>query len=760
MLTKATESRVAAVCDDRAVTRRLRFAPRSIAIAFALVTAALVASPSPAAAGKLRAGVAAFDITPANGGTTLGYVRPDIAVEGVHTRLTGRALVLGDGDTKVVLLATDLAFALDKDSVAARVADLGFTHETILYTGTHTHSGPGSLDDWQVEQLARAIREADANMVPARAGWGTRDVPGVGRNRSIEAHLANHGIEQFYGQGEPDDDPIGEKHTLDQTLRVLRVERLDGTPLAAWLNFPVHLTMSTPAVDVWDADVAAPATLHLENAIGPAGFVALYTNGASGDLMPVFDSYNATALMDLQGQRIALQARRAWRAAGRRLEGAPAVDVRWTRACYCGQEVAPGRRVDSEPVFGLPFLGGSEDGASIFHEPAATEGRRLPAEAADPVQGRKIRAVPSRPLEVHETNPEFQAIRVGDRLLLAAPGEPSVEMARRFQRAVEPVLPAGVRESFLVGLSNDYMGYLTTPEEYEMQHYEGGHTVFGTSTSLLAESTFVELARAMRDGSPAPGPSQPAELGDSGGAAPAVGNGGTAGQLLEGPGRRVRRMSTLRVVWEGAAGGVDRPADRPFLVLERRKRGGWRAADSDLGLSFLWREQEGSYGAIYDVGPALPIGRYRIRISSGSYELFTDRFRIVRSSRLIVRGVKAKRKRSDTQLIVRAQNPPPDPEQSLTHRSRAAAGGRAVIRIRGQRYVARWSKRRQGWVAVVDGRVAKGTRAKVNVRDRYGNRARRAKVRIGKLAPLNWPPNMGIGGGRTPGPFGEGAFPP
>jgi neutral ceramidase len=736
---------------------------RRVAWPFAALAclAAGFSSPASAEAAPLRAGAASFDITPPNGGMTLGYVRPDIPVEGVHTRLTGRALVLDDGDTEVVLLATDLAFALEKDSVVARVADLGFTHETILYTGTHTHSGPDALQDWQLDQLARAIREAHAAKVPARAGWGVRQVPGVGRNRSIEAHLANHAIEQAYGQGRPEDDPLGVDHTLDATLRVLRVERRDGTPLAAWLNFPVHLTMSTPAVDVWDADVAAPTQKHLEGAIRGREFLALYTNGSSGDLMPVFDSYNATSLMDLNGRRIARQARRAWRAAGRRIDEEVPVDVRWTRACYCGQEVEPGRRVSSEPVWGVPFLGGSEDGASIFHEPLATEGRRLPAELADPVHGRKIRAVPSRPVAVHETNPEFHAIRIGDRLLLGAPGEPSVEMGRRFVRAVEPVLPAGVTDAFAVGLSNDYMGYFTTPEEYEMQHYEGGHTVYGLWTSLLAQSSFVELTRAMAAAQPAPAPSQPPQLGGTQEGEPEVGAGGVEGALAEGPAGKVPRMTSFRVSWNGAPRGVDRPLDEPFLVLERKVRGDWRPRDTDLGLSFLWREADGTYGAIYDVGPSLRPGTHRVRIQSGSYELATDPFRIVRSKALVVRGVEARRRGEDTRLVARAQNPAPDPTQSLLWRSETPVGGRAVLKIDGERHLARWNKRRQGWATTVSGGISEGERIRVaRLVDRFGNRARGGRFEVGELEPLDWPPNMGVGGGRTPGPFGEGQFPP
>jgi hypothetical protein len=311
--------------------------------------------------------------------------------------------------------------------------------------------------------------------VPVKAAWGGARVTNANQNRSIEAHLADHGIEQFYGEGFPGEDPFGADHARDLVLHLLRVDRLNGGPLAAWTNFPVHLTTSTPAVNVWDADLAAAATLHMAHSVHKRGFTAMFTNGSLGDLMPRFDAYGPTAAMDLEGRRVARGALAAWRAAGKGLSEDVPLGVRWTRTCFCGQAVDDdGHRVDDKAVWGLPFLGGSEDGASIFHEPGATEGKRTSVD--DPVQGYKI---PAAPGIVHEKSPEVQVLRVGDRLLLATPGEPTVEMGRRFRDAVAPVLPAGVKEPVIVGLANDYIGYMTTPEEYQMQHYEGGHTVFG-----------------------------------------------------------------------------------------------------------------------------------------------------------------------------------------------------------------------------------------------------------------------------------------
>ena len=704
---------------------------------------------APAHGHELKAGVATADITPENGGTTLGFVRPDIAVKGVHTRLMGRVLVLDDGGTKVALLSTDLGFPLQKDALASKLRDIGYSHENILYTGTHTHSGPEDLVEWQVEQLAKAIRAADKSRVPVKAAWASSRVLDVNRNRSIEAHLANHGIEQFYGQGHPEDDPEGVEHTRDTRLRILRVDRMDGRPLAGWIHFPVHLTTSAPDVDIWDTDLAGAATHHLEEYVGKDGFTGLYTNGALGDQMPRFDSFNRTATMDLHGRRIALKAFRAWKAAGKRLNHLVDIDLRWTRSCYCGQEVEPGHAVSDQPVWGLPFLGGSEDGASIFHEPGRFEGKRLPEGSGHPVHGRKIIAAPGL---VHESVPEIHAIRVGDRLLLGMAGEPSVEMGRRLEESVRAELPPGVKEPVVVALANGYMGYLITPEEYEMQHYEGGHTVFGIYTSLLVRNSLVELTRAMRLGQPAPAPAEP----PGGGSAPAGAMfAGTAeGELTEQPAASLRRWDTVTVAWTGTSGGVDRPVDAPFMSLERKVGGRWRTGDTDLGLSFIWREESGAYSARYEISPSEPTGTHRLRIRSASYNLTTNPFEI-RPASLALRGVLFR----DGRLQVVGQNPAPDPARAVVWRSTTPSDGRAVLEVRGRRITARWSSRDQAWTVAVKGRP-RNVRV-LELRDGFGNRmTKAATVKVGKLAKLDWPTNIGTGDGRTPGAFGEGQFPP
>ena len=319
-------------------------------------------------------------------------------------------------------------------------------------------------------------------------------------------------------------------------------------------------------------------------------------------------------------------------------------------------------------------------------------------------------------------------------------------------------MPTGVKEPVVVGLANNYMGYLTTPEEYEMQHYEGGHTVYGVWTSLVVRDALVALTRSLALGEPAPEPDAPAALGDTGpGEFPA---GDTEGAITEEPAEAVTRFGTVSIGWTGSANGVDRPVDKPFVSLERFKRGRWRASDTDLGLSFIWREESGDYTARYEMPPWEPRGRHRLRITSATYDLQSRPFTVRRSTGLRLRGVL--RRRAGRRLLVVAQNPAPDPGQAILWRPTTPIGGKAVLRVRKQRVVARWRPRKLAWVAKPPRRVRRRARVKVvRIRDQYGNRiAPRARVRVGVLAPLEWPPNIGTGDGRTPGALGEGYFPP
>ena len=713
----------------------------------------------------LTAGVARRDITPEMGRGFQGYVRPDMRADGVAIRPFARALVLADGERKVALVSADLLYGIDKEGVLERVRPLGFRRDTLLYAGTHTHCS-SEAGEWTTEQVASAIEAADAAREPAVAGWDSAEVQKANHNRSLEAHLANHGLDLYPGTGSVELDPDGPDHPRDTTLSLLRVDSKSGNPIAAWAQFAVHPTAFSPHNTHYSADLAGVALRRFQAAVPDA--VPLFAASASGDLIPVYDDYNDYAVADSVGRRIAEGMVTAWEGAGESL-GELSVAGRARTVTYEGQEVEPGKRVGSRAMFGLSFLGGAENGPSFFYT-LGLEGTRRPAILADSVHGRKLPVLPAP----WTPDIELQVLRVGRQLLLAVPGEPTVEMGRRSASAVTDALAetrgTGEYDVRVLGLANDYNGYFTTPEEYDQQHYEGGHTTFGKHSEALLRRTFVEIATDMvanPENDPAPISMQRARTLQTGVDAP-VGKAGE-GRLVRGPSGPVERLSTVTLTWEGVGEGRDRPIGDPFVRLERYVTAGetWETVTTDLGLGFVWMVEGNRYTARYDLSRDIQPGEYRFRVTSagvetaaaGGYELITDPFEVVPATNLRVRGVALE---GDETLVFRGQYPPPNPEKHLRTRPISPDGGTVTFTINGDEYVAEWDDTHEGWVATVPGirpddavQVPSG-----GLEDSAGNRSGGPlTVRVGEVAEVEWPPNRGPAGGRPPGPFGIGTWP-
>lgn len=699
---------------------------------------------------ELRAGAARRDITPANGDQFFGYARPDKTAEGVSLRLFARALVLESDGGRVALVSADLGAPKVRERVLEHVRPLGFEEDTLLFACTHTHAGPNDVGDWVAARVGDAVAAAAECARPAVAGWGTASVDSANRSRSVEAHLANHGQDHQPGTATPALDPEGPDHTRDTTLRLLRVETPDGDPVAAWTHFPVHPTAYTPQNTTYSADCSGVAVRRFAAGFDGAAPLAMHTNGPLGDMIPVYDDHNMHAVADRTGKRIARGMRDAWGNAAGELTADVPVAGRATTVTYGGQEVAPGKRVADEAVFGLPFFGGGENGPSLFFD-AGLQGLRLPAGEADPVHGRKVVAGAEGPWEWPPAVPA-QAVRVGDRLLLAYGGEPTVETARLVCEAAATAAPDGVEDLAVVGVANGYHGYFTTPEEYDQQHYEGGHTVFGKYTSLAMENALVDLAAAIdAEGS---GAAEPAGTRPEPPAAP-VGRSGADPTITDDAPETVERMEVVTVGWEGEPDGRDRPVGEPFVVLERCDGDAWEEVATDLDLGFVWREREaGTYTARYDVPPALPTGTYRLRVRTGGGTVASSSLEVVPSTGLRVRGVRPASRDQPTVTVV-AQHPPPDPDRSLRARPQQPTGGTATLVVDGTAHEATWDGARDAWTAAVDG-VTAGDRVTVpadGLVDGHGNRSGAATtLSVGEVAPLEWPPHIGSGGERPPAP--------
>ena len=710
--------------------------------ALVICAAALASLPATAQAADtpgLRVGAGRADLTALTGGFKAGWACTCARAFGQHTRLFARALVLEQGEQKLALVNVDLGAisAEDVAGAAAMLGDLGFSQQNILVSATHTHGSaatgmplpkPGSeldllttgtdpaLGPFIRRQLAASIRRADADLAPGAVGWGHTELFGATRNRSLEAHLANFGLDVRRGAGKEHQDPLGYAGTIDPSVDVLRVDKRIGrrrVPIGMFSTFANHGTAVHAGFAYFTADHSGVAERVVESTIRrdgrvPAGqeVVNAFGNGAEGDMSSALDDHGP-AHAERVGRMEARAMLAAWRQAGRRMTRTPVLDRRWTRVCFCGQDTALGP-VDSVGFVGLGGAAGSEELRTAFQDasPADLEDRQLPVGVGP--QGRKIlvgsfgdaRRVVS-----------LIAIRIGDQLIVSLPGEMTVEMGRRVRESVRAASAGTIERVVLAGLANSYLNYFTTPEEYERQHFEGGLTLFGRFSSLLVQQSQADLAAAMAAGRPAPAPHDQD-------AAPATGDarfapGTTTATATDQP-RDVARLQRASFAWRGAPNGRDRPLDTPFVLIQRRKRSGWRTVADDLGLQIAWRvDDDGNHRAEWEVPRSARRGEHRFVITAQGYRLVSEPFRVARSEALSVDEVTG----PDGRAAVRLLYPRAHPDRDLTFRPEAASGGRVEVVVDGRRRTVR--QRRGSRFVLPAGRslvVPAG-----GARDRYGN---------------------------------------
>ncbi|MBL8033235.1 MAG: neutral/alkaline non-lysosomal ceramidase N-terminal domain-containing protein [Leptospiraceae bacterium] len=90
----------------------------------------------------------------------------------------------------------------------------------------------------------------------------------------------------------------------------------------------------------------------------------------------------------------------------------------------------------------------------------------------------------------------LQIVKMGDTAIVAAPGEFTTQAGYRLIDTIKEALqPAGIRHVFMNSYSNDYMGYVTTHEEYDQQTYEGGHNLYGKWTLAVFQTEYEKLSR-------------------------------------------------------------------------------------------------------------------------------------------------------------------------------------------------------------------------------------------------------------------------
>ena len=245
--------------------------------------------------GTLLAGAARRVVNPPLGTRQTGFRLFGNPVQAIESDLTATAIVLGDGSTKVVVIGIDLSIVgIDislrnqrpAQEMRVRVADaLGIPVSHVLLNTSHAHSGVAlpdympdtpeqmALKERYRESLARGLVEAAVEaagcMQPARigCGWGESTI-GVYRRETCDGR-----------------DVLGEvpDHPIDPTVGVIRVDDLDGSPIAVAFRYSCHPVTMGPRSAVVSSDFPGVARSVVENCIGG---LALFLQGGGGNINP------------------------------------------------------------------------------------------------------------------------------------------------------------------------------------------------------------------------------------------------------------------------------------------------------------------------------------------------------------------------------------------------------------------------------------------------------------------------------------------
>jgi neutral ceramidase len=476
--------------------------------------------------------------------TFTGYSQPTHIANGVHTRLSARAFIIGDVDEgrRLVLVTTDLLNVSQEirlsvvDNLRAKYGDL-YTLDNVVVSATHTHSSPGGYRhdgtyreayfEAVVNGVTRAIEAAHEDLGPGRILLGRGAVENAGANRSAVAYQKN-----------PEAERARYASDTDKEMTLLRFERARGAiGVLSW--FAVHPTSLTFNNSLVSADHKGFAAMEMEKRFRARddtaeGFVAAFAQSNCGDVTgnlnldntgPGVDDYDSARII---GQRQLDTAMALYDSASEALRGG--LDYRFALVDFTDVEVTDeftgsGPQRTCFPAYGYSFAGGSTEYGG--GHPLFMEGLLEPDESIEalvelvlmpPPVSDELRAcqAPKPILYPKSQQPPLPigVAKIGQLAIVFVPSEVTTMSGRRMRDTVQPLLGDEVTEVVIAGYSNDYSGYITTPEEYAVQQYEGGHTLFGPWTLPAFRQELGRLARALADGSPAPGGEEQGDLRD------------------------------------------------------------------------------------------------------------------------------------------------------------------------------------------------------------------------------------------------------
>lgn len=489
-----------------------------------------------------RVGCGRGDITgPVVGQRFFGYGNPSQIGAGLHQRLFARAFVVEAAEQRVLLLQLELGIMTEllrhriSEGLERRLPG-HFRPSHVLMTATHTHAAPGGYSSYLlyasavlgyaqrtidriVQGAVDAVVQAVTTIRPGRVRLGVGELEGACVNRSVEAFELN-----------PEADRSQLPRRYETRMHQLSFFEEDGSPRALVNWFGVHGTSFNKHNRLVSGDNKGYASWFVEREKG-ANFVAGFGQGASADLSPNLrvapdgtlegegrDNRESAALI---GTRQAERALELLTSSSHELTGpvrAALAYVDFDGAEVPGDFTSTGSPAGLGPaVLGQSFIAGTKDGRGLDWVHEGMVDHRLQVRVMARLTGADDELVrrnhaPKLPFvrlsrdgpSAVPTRLPLQVMLIGDFALAAVPFEVTTVAGLRIRRRTAQALGSELDQVALCTHANAYASYLTTPEEYDAQRYEGASTLFGREQLGFVEARLVELVAHAKEDNEAP----------------------------------------------------------------------------------------------------------------------------------------------------------------------------------------------------------------------------------------------------------------
>jgi len=434
-----------------------------------------------------------------------------------------------------------------------------YTDENILLSATHTHSGPGGYMtyilysignmgfykpsfDAVVDGIVESINKAHSNIQEGNIFVNSGELLHTNINRSPHAYEQN-----------PEEERTRYKDNVDKEMVILKLTNTNNENLGMISWYPVHPVSMNNTNKMISSDNQGYAAILFEKEMNPdalpgqGSFISAFASSNLGDVSPntkgpkcidtgaechivtsacgnhvqnciafgpgdnMFESTKMIA------NNLFQSALSLYNSATVKLEGPVDFRQKYVDMTNVKLKLNSTTSVTTcKSAMGFSFAAGTTDGPGYF----SFKQGDIHGNGFWRIIGHMIKKPSKELIECQKPKPillatgemtfpyawspsvvDFNVFRIGQLFIVSVPGEFTTMSGRRLKETIKKSLVAkGLPNDIIVviaGLSNTYVSYITTYEEYQVQRYEGASTAFGPYTLDAMIMHLDEMSQAM-----------------------------------------------------------------------------------------------------------------------------------------------------------------------------------------------------------------------------------------------------------------------